>query len=602
MHNSDRQAYPEDKLPFEDKHSNECNLIPQPLTETQINYLSKIENHLFYNQECDPKMLFDLYRQIWQQQEIIATGSKAEHELLKSGLVFLDQHKIRLAPALDHDSFNDSWIENQLMRLQPYSKIKLKLFNLDIKASLPYKVLTEVNFWTGGQPFLTQKVCQIIRDRQSYILRNQEVAKISQLVHRYIIDDWEQGAAAAHLLQLRSRLLSYPGSTKSLLLSYQEIWHSQSITFKQTPEQEHLLTIGLIKLEKDKVQIANPIYHDIFDHVWSKNQLAENEKQIDYFEQNHSPKEAWKPIRDDVKSNFSRVFKIILFFLFVGGITGLGVDLITKYRQLQEIQKIQQVNDLLVQKKHSAAIAAYDRLLQTDTNQPHLLWINRGYAWSGLNQYDEMLRSCAAATLIKPQAPLAWNCRGEALYYLGQPQAALEAFKKAIAINSQDSTFWLNQSRVLADLQQYNQAISASEQGIKLLSKSKLKKDSDLRELAIAFNQQGQSWLETKQNQQALSAFKRSLEYLPNYLPAQQGRGIALYRLGYYSQAVAAFTEVLQRDDLTREQSAINWLYQGISLCETPQITSATQAFKQVLKLTKNPEARAIAKAGCGIR
>lgn len=303
-----------------------------------------------------------------------------------------------------------------------------------------------------------------------------------------------------------------------------------------------------------------------------------------------------------MKSNFSRLFKTIIFLLFIGGITGLGLDLRTKYVKIQEIQEIQQAKDLLEQKKYTAAIAAYDRLLQTETAQTHLLWINRGYAWSGLNQYNKMLQSCTTASIINPQAPLAWNCRGEALYYLGQPNAALEALSKAIAIDPQDATFWLNQGRVFANLQQYDQALAASKQAIKLLSKSKPKNDSERRELAIAHNQQGQSWLLTQQNQQALSAFNRSLEYLPHYLPAQQGQGIALYRSGDYRQAATAFAIVLQRDDLTPEQSAINWLYRGISLCETPQIASAPQAFKQVLKLTKNSEARAIAKAGCGIR
>lgn len=303
-----------------------------------------------------------------------------------------------------------------------------------------------------------------------------------------------------------------------------------------------------------------------------------------------------------MKSNSSRLFKLIISLLFIAGMTKLGFDLMAKYHQVKEIQKIEQANNLLEQKKYAAAIAAYDSLLQTDTNQTDLLWVNRGYAWLGLNQYDEMLQSCSTATLIEPQASLPWNCRGEALYYLDQPKTALKALKKAIALDSQNATFWLNQSRVLADLQQYNQAIAASEQAIKLLSQSKPQTDSDLRHLAIALQQQGQSWLEIKQNKQALSAFNRSLEYFPDDLSSQQGKGITLYRLGLYNNAISTFTAILKRDDLTPEQSAVNWLYQGISLCQTDQIAPATEAFKQVLKLTKNPESTEIAKAGCGIR
>ena len=120
--------------------------------------------------------------------------------------------------------------------------------------------------------------------------------------------------------------------------------------------------------------------------------------------------------------------------------------------------------------------------------------------------------------------------------------------------------------------------------------------------MAIAFNQQGQSWLKLKQDKKALIAFNQSLEYLHNYLPAQQGQGIALYRLGFYARATKVFTGILQRNDLTQEQQAISWLYKGISLCGVANATEASQAFEQVVKLTTNPQALAIAKAGCGIR
>ncbi|MEM9507097.1 MAG: tetratricopeptide repeat protein [Cyanobacteria bacterium P01_E01_bin.35] len=590
MHHRDREAYPE------------SNPRAQSLTEAQIDYLSKVENYLFYNQHCDPKTLFDLYRRIWQQQSIIATGSKAESELLKSGLVVMSNHKISLAPALDRDSFNDSWVENQLMRLQPYSKIKLKLFNLDIKASLPYKVLTEINFWTGGQPYLTQKICQLVCDRQNFILRNQEASQISRLVHQYIIDDWEGGLAATHLKGLCSQLFAYSGSIRSLLISYQKIWHGQAIYGEQTLEQKYLLTIGLIKLEKDQFLVANRIYHSIFDHVWSKNQLVKINQTVKSFEHQIRLDLALESACDEVKSNLSQLFKKAVFVLVVGGIVGLGSDLIAKYNQWQQIHELQQANNLLAQKNYAAAIAAYDQLLQTSPEQSHLLWINRGYAWLGLNQHDQMLQSCTTATLINPQAPLAWNCRGEALYYLGQPQKALQAFDKAIATNPHHATIWLNKSTVFATLELYNQAIVASEQGIKLLSKSQPQKSSKKSKLAIALNQQGQSWLKLEQHQQALDAFNQSLQSVPDYLPALQGVGIASYQLNRYDSAITIFTQILERDDLTSEQQALNWLYQGLSLCKTSQISSALQAFEKVSQLTTNPQYQKLAQAGCGIR
>ncbi|MEM8719682.1 MAG: tetratricopeptide repeat protein [Cyanobacteria bacterium P01_G01_bin.39] len=301
----------------------------------------------------------------------------------------------------------------------------------------------------------------------------------------------------------------------------------------------------------------------------------------------------------------SQLFKVTVVSLFVGGIAGLGVDLREKYSQWQQIQKVQQAYDLLAQKKYAAAIQAYDRLLEDNSEEAHLLWINRGYAWLGLNQYDQMLQSCQTASVIEPQAALSWNCRGEALYRLGQNQQALQAFNQAIAIDPDNPTVWLNQSTVLSELEQYKEAIAASKQGSELLLNNK-SPDSDLRsQLAIAFNQQGQSWLKLKRNQQALNAFRQALEYSSDYLPALQGSGIALYELGRYQNATSIFSQIVQQEQfkqLTDEQQAINWLYQGISLCETEQVNSASQAFEQVLQLSKNPQYRQLAQAGCGIR
>lgn len=306
-----------------------------------------------------------------------------------------------------------------------------------------------------------------------------------------------------------------------------------------------------------------------------------------------------------MKSNLSQLFKVTVVSLFVGGIAGLGVDLREKYSQWQQIQKVQQAYDLLAQKKYAAAIQAYDRLLEDNSEEAHLLWINRGYAWLGLNQYDQMLQSCQTASVIEPQAALSWNCRGEALYRLGQNQQALQAFNQAIAIDPDNPTVWLNQSTVLSELEQYKKAIAASKQGSELLLNNKSPDSSIKSQLAIAFNQQGQSWLKLKRNQQALNAFRQALEYSSDYLPALQGSGIALYELGRYQNATSIFSQIVQQEQfkqLTDEQQAINWLYQGISLCETEQVNSASQAFEQVLQLSKNPQYRQLAQAGCGIR
>ncbi|MGL4884062.1 MAG: hypothetical protein ACRC8K_23845, partial [Waterburya sp.] len=324
----------------------------QIITDKQLARWNNIENYLLYNRRCEPKKLFNLYGKIWRQGEIPATNSRAEQELLQSGLVVKHHNKIQLAPSIDRQNFSESWIENQLVRLQPYSKIKIKLFNLDIKASLPYKVLIEVQAWTNGQSFLTHKIYQIIRDRESFIPRNQETKKISQLVQQYIIDDWEHNLAASHLISLRSQLLNSPVSLNSLLFSYQEIWHHQPIAFNQTPEQECLLTIGLIKLDKKQVRIANRIYHDIFNDIWLKQQITRSNEPISSSKQNQDFNSPLKQISRNVKpKNLSILVKITVLLLCIGSINWVGFFLTSQYFQTRDFK---QANELLAQQKYHA--------------------------------------------------------------------------------------------------------------------------------------------------------------------------------------------------------------------------------------------------------
>ena len=299
------------------------------------------------------------------------------------------------------------------------------------------------------------------------------------------------------------------------------------------------------------------------------------------------------------QQKYSGALKILTLMVCFGIMGAFGLNLIDKY---QQIQQFKQANHLLAQKKYTTAITAYDRLLADNLAKPHLVWINRGYAFLGINKYQDMLQSCSNATLIAPEVGMGWNCKGEALYYLEEYAEALEAFELATTKDSSEATFWLNKAKVLSHFQQYEAAVTANQQAIKLIPTSQLDRASQQRYLAIAFNQKGQNLLRTNQYQEALNAFEQSLKNSPDSLLAQQGKGIALYELGKYQQAIAIFVPILQRNNLTKEQQAMSWLYTGMSYCLAQQVDAATSAFKKVLQLTKNTQFKAIAKKGCGVR
>ena len=292
------------------------------------------------------------------------------------------------------------------------------------------------------------------------------------------------------------------------------------------------------------------------------------------------------------QQNYFKSITVIALTVCASGIAWFGWNLRSEYRQTQQLRK---ANNLLEKKEYNSAIAAYDRLSTADLTTNHFIWINRGYAFLGLNRYQDMLESCSTATSIEPNAALAWNCRGEALYYLEQYQEAFKAFERAIDENSQEATFWLNKAKVLAELGEYERAIAASDRAIELTNLSSY-------ERAIAFDRKGQSLLKTKQYKESLAAFEQSLKHSPDYLSAQQGQGIALYELGDFERAISIFQQILQRDNLIKEQKAISLLYMGVSLCQTQKIKAAEEAFESVLALTANAQVREIAQKGCGIQ
>ncbi|MEG5042185.1 MULTISPECIES: AAA-like domain-containing protein, partial [unclassified Microcoleus] len=89
---------------------------------------------------------------------------------------------------------------------------------LEGKVDRPIQVLNEILDWTGGQPFLTQKLCKIVLEQAE--TSNPDIA---ELVQAYIINNWEENDNPEHLGTIRDRILSNQQRTSQLLGIYQQI-------------------------------------------------------------------------------------------------------------------------------------------------------------------------------------------------------------------------------------------------------------------------------------------------------------------------------------------------------------------------------------------
>jgi WD40 repeat protein len=133
----------------------------------------------------------------------------------------------------------------------------------------PQHVLAEILHWTGGQPFLTQKLCRLVARTAKQSL----APSVAQVVHEQIIHNWQTQDEPEHLKTIRDRLLRNEQQAGALLGVYQQILQRQSMT-DDIPEQTELLLSGLVVKTEGQLRIRNAIYQAIFNHAWVEQQLS----------------------------------------------------------------------------------------------------------------------------------------------------------------------------------------------------------------------------------------------------------------------------------------------------------------------------------------
>ncbi|MEH2072480.1 MAG: AAA family ATPase [Nostoc sp.] len=131
------------------------------------------------------------------------------------------------------------------------------------KVSNPQTVFKEVLAWTGGQPFLTQKLCKLIRNSSSPIPANREAEWIENLVRTQVIENWESQDEPEHFRTIRDRLFKSKQSVRLLEL-YRQILHQGELVAVDSYEERELLLSGLVVKQQGTLKVQNRIYEIIF--------------------------------------------------------------------------------------------------------------------------------------------------------------------------------------------------------------------------------------------------------------------------------------------------------------------------------------------------
>jgi GAF domain-containing protein len=155
---------------------------------------------------------------------------------------------------------------------------------LDGIACDPEATIAAILDWTGGQPFLTQKICQsILRESVDSVPDSDRFFRlcsedfIQQYIQDKIIKNWESRDEPPHLRTVRDRILHSGENTLPILKLYQNILQNGGVDLDDSPEQIALRLSGLAIKKFDQLQVFNQIYAAVFDWEWLTKAIADRQ-------------------------------------------------------------------------------------------------------------------------------------------------------------------------------------------------------------------------------------------------------------------------------------------------------------------------------------
>jgi tetratricopeptide (TPR) repeat protein len=131
------------------------------------------------------------------------------------------------------------------------------------------QILEWVLNWTGGQPYLTQKLCsEVVKQANGSITEDET----SLLVERLFLGDMAR--TETNLRSIRDHLKNNPYLGKMLRIYKHILANKKIVAEEQSIEQNELKLTGLVKTTRQgNLQVRNHIYAHVFDENWVKENM-----------------------------------------------------------------------------------------------------------------------------------------------------------------------------------------------------------------------------------------------------------------------------------------------------------------------------------------
>jgi serine/threonine protein kinase/Flp pilus assembly protein TadD len=218
-------------------------------------------------------------------------------------------------------------------------------------------------------------------------------------------------------------------------------------------------------------------------------------------------------------------------------------------------------------------------LRQIQRAYPSNSWVNDhlGYVLLASGQLDEAIRFLSVAFALRPQSPLV--CRNLAIAYLrkGSPDEAILAANEAIRLKPdyEDAHFKLGKALYLKG--RFDEAIKALNEAIRLRPTWEwaFHYDVELAATLAACNE-----ARFRDTRRALEVAKKALELAPQDAATWNTLGVAEYRAGNWTAALAALAKATE----LRRGSSYNWFFLAMAHWRLGQKADARKYYHKAVQ------------------
>jgi hypothetical protein len=129
-------------------------------------------------------------------------------------------------------------------------------------------LLSRVLYWTGGHPYLTQRLCRALAEERSA----DDPADVDRLCEALFLSPAAR-EQDDNLLFVRDWLLRSDEDRAALLDLYGQVRQGKRVGAAETdPRVSHLRLAGIVRPAGDALQVRNRIYARVFDRAWVRAQ------------------------------------------------------------------------------------------------------------------------------------------------------------------------------------------------------------------------------------------------------------------------------------------------------------------------------------------